>query len=150
MHNPDDSPEILIDQQYQRGDLSFRYPGYWQLEEFVSEDEQSATVLTEGTSFWMVSLIRNVDDIEQVLESALAAFEDEYEELDVYERQDDHLPGWARQELEFDYQDLISTVVLQAIAVPGNQVLLVIYQGQDQELEEFREIFDRMTSSLSL
>jgi len=142
-----DAPETLLDQVYQQGGLNFRYPGFWELEEFASEQEQSATILTEETPFWMVSLLRNVDDVGEVLDSALAAFEDEYQDLDIYEREVDVLPGWSRQELDFTYQDLISSVVLQAIACPGH-VLLVIYQGHDQELEKFEAVFDAMTTSL--
>ena len=126
-----DAPENLLDQHYQQQGLQFRYPGFWQLEEFTSEQEQSATILTEETPFWMVSLIRTVEDVDQVLESALAAFEEEYPDLDIYERDDNLLPGWSRQELDFTYQDLISSVVLQAIACPG-VVLLVMYQGHEQ------------------
>ena len=142
-----DAPENLLDQHYQQQGLQFRYPGFWQLEEFTSEQEQSATILTEETPFWMVSLIRNVEDVDQVLESALAAFEEEYPDLDIYERDDNLLPGWSRQELDFTYQDLISSVVLQAIACPGF-VLLVMYQGHDQELDKFLPVFDAMTDSL--
>lgn len=144
MEKPD---HPLLDQQYQSGDLSFRYPGFWQLEEFASPEELSATVLTEDTSFWMASIIRNADSVEDVLESALAAFEDEYEDLDIYERQDEHLPGWSRQELDFHYQDLISSVVLQATA-GVDCVLLVIYQGHDQDLDAHLDIFDAMTATL--
>lgn len=142
-----DTPSAQLDQQYQQGNLNFQYPGYWQLEEFASPEEQSATILTDSTSFWMVSVIRNVDDVEQVLESALAAFEEEYEDLDIYERQDGFLPGWVRQELEFQYQDLVSSVVLQA-RLREDHVLLVLYQGHDRDLEEYRYTFDQMTATL--
>lgn len=141
------STDGLLDQQYLAGNLRFRYPGFWKLEEFASPEEQSATLLTEDTAFWMASLIRDVDSVEDVLQSALAAFEDEYEDLDIYDLSEDSLPGWYRQELDFQYQDLISSVVLQATLVPGG-VLLVITQGHDRDLETHRELFDAVTATL--
>lgn len=142
-------PSSPLDAVYENGGLMFRYPGYWQMEEFTSDEEHSATVLTDNSAFWMVSLIRDVGDVDAVLDSALAAFEDEYEDLDIYERVPDKPPGWTSQELEFQYQDLVSSVVLQSIA-GGHGALLVLYQGHDRDLEEHQAIFEQMTASVLL
>lgn len=141
------SPEAELDQHYERLEIAFDYPGYWDVEDFDSPEEQAATVLTDNTAFWMASVIRHVEDVEHVIESALAAYEEEYDGIDVYERQDNALPGWIRQELEFHCQDLVNTVVLQARA-GEDHVMLVLYQGQDRDLEDYRLIFDRMTGTL--
>jgi len=142
-------PSSTLDAVYEAGGMMFRYPGFWQVEEFTSEEEHAATVLTDNSAFWMASLIRGVDDVDAVLDSALAAFEEEYEEVDVYERTPDNPPGWTSQELEFQYQDLVSSVVLQAVAGSLGAVL-IMYQGHDKDLEEHQDLFDEMTTTLQV
>lgn len=137
----------LLDQTYQCEHFSFRYPGYWDIEEQQTEDGLTVTVSTDEGSFWMLTAMKETVEPVEMLESAVAAFTEEYDQIDVYEREDHSEHGWSRQELEFECTDLIVTVILQAIQLPEFTLLLLI-QGQDQEIENYRGTFDAMTATL--
>lgn len=142
-----ESEKHLLDQTYSCDQFSFRYPGYWEIEEQRSEEGLTVTVSTDEGSFWMLTLMEGAVDSVEMLESAVAAFTDEYEQIDVYERDDHPELGWSRQEVEFECSDFIAIAILQAIQLPEFTLLLVM-QGQDQEIENYRETFDAMTATL--
>ena len=142
-----ESGKHLLDQTYSCDQFSFRYPGYWEIEEQRTEDGLTVTVSTDEGSFWMLTLMEGAVDAVEMLESAVAAFTDEYEQIDVYEREDHPELGWSRQEVEFECTDFIVTAILQAIQLPEFTLLLVM-QGQDQEIENYRATFDAMTATL--
>ncbi len=142
-----ESGKHLLDQTYSCDQFSFRYPGYWEIEEQRTEEGLSVTVSTDEGSFWMLTLMEGAVDAVEMLESAVAAFTDEYEQIDVYEREDHPELGWSRQEVEFECTDFIVTAILQAIQLPEFTLLLVM-QGQDQEIENYRATFDAMTATL--
>ncbi len=143
----DESQLHLLDQTYRCEHFSFRYPGYWDIEEQQTEDGLTVTVSTDEGSFWMLTAMKEKVEPVEVHESAVAAFTEEYGQIDVYEREDHSEHGWFRQELEFECTDLIVTVILQAIQLPEFTLLLLI-QGQDQEIENYRGTFDAMTATL--
>ncbi len=137
----------LLDQIYTCEQFSFRYPGYWEIEEQRSDDGLTVTVSTDQGCFWMLTVLDQTTDATEVLDSAVAAFVEEYERIDVYEREDHSDRGWYRQELEFECSDFIATAILQAIQLSGFTLLLLM-QGQDQELENNRETFEAMIATL--
>lgn len=139
--------EHLLDQVYSCDEFSFRYPGYWQIEEQKTDDVLTVTVSTDEGSFWMLTSLEDADDPVEVIQSAVEAFTEEYEQIDVYEREDHPELGWSRQELEFECSDFIVTAVLQAICLP-EFTLLLLMQGQDQDFENYRETFDAMIQTL--
>ncbi len=142
-----ESARHLLDQTYSCDQFSFRYPGYWEIEEQKTEDGLTVTVFTDDGSFWMLTLMEGAVDSVEMLESAVAAFSEEYQQVDVYERKDHPEHGWIRQELEFECSDFFAMVILQAIQLPDFSLLLLM-QGQDQEIENYRDIFDAMTATL--
>jgi len=144
----DDPPKVLLDQIYSHQDFSFRYPGYWEIEEQKSDDGLTVTVSSDEGCFWMLNVLKGAEDPIDVINSAIEAFTDEYEQIDVYEREDHPEHGWSRQELEFECSDFIVTAVLQAIQLSGFSLLLLM-QGQDQDFENYRETFEAITNTLS-
>ncbi|MBL4885124.1 MAG: hypothetical protein JKY95_11395 [Planctomycetaceae bacterium] len=143
----DDAPKFMLDQVYSTDQLSFRYPGYWQIDEQKTDDSLSVTITTEEGSFWMLSMHDGTEEPADIIQSAIEAFTDEYEQIDVYEREDQPSLGWSKQELEFECSDFIVIAILQAVQIPGSTLLLLM-QGQDEEFETYRDTFQAITNSL--
>ena len=114
-----------------------------------SADQDSITVQSPGTSFWTAMLFEGRPDPERVLSTAQSAFEEEYEELDVYESTVTvmGIPAFAR-EVEFVCLDLITTAFLVSFQTLDRTVLLM-FQGEDRELKSTRPILEAMTRSFS-
>ncbi len=128
--------------------LQFRYPEDWTLDEVRSGDGHTITVSSPGTSFWCISLFPHRPAPEEVLDTACQAFEDEYEEVDVYEASTEVAgENAAGRDIEFVCLELVNSAVLRAVATP-ERTILVLYQGTDHELEDTRRMMERITESL--
>lgn len=130
--------------------VRFAFPEGWTLSRDEHEQEVTLTVSGEGTSFWSLSLYPEETPVEVVIETAVAAFREEYEELDVYEA-GGSLCGFPVESrtIEFVCLELINTAVLRAFMTPDFTVL-VYYQGTDHELVDIRETLEAITTSLSV
>lgn len=133
---------------YHSQGLCFEYPPTWALTEESSELQRSITLQTAGASFWTITVFENRPDPEQILDSVLQAFQDDYENVDVYPVQAslNNEPVTA-VDLDFIYLDMVNSVCLRAFQTETSSVL-VMYQGTDQELEQLREKFETVTGSL--
>lgn len=127
----------------------FRYPQGWALQEESSPGQTVITVQSPGTAFWTLSLFDEQPPVEQIVASVLSAFEDSYDELDVYESDVQVLGAPATAcDVDFVCLDLVSSatmVVFQA----ANQTVLILFQGEDRELEAIRPILQSMTQSVA-
>ena len=74
-----------MEEIYEGHGIRFRYPGYWELTEQVDDEATSITVASPETSFWSISLFEDGPPPQEVLESAVEAFQEEYAEVDVYD-----------------------------------------------------------------
>jgi hypothetical protein len=72
-------------QVYETHGVRFEYPDGWELSVDESEDQIAATVEGPGTAFWTMSLIFERPPADEIIDSALQCFEEEYGEIDVYE-----------------------------------------------------------------
>ena len=89
------SPQV--NETYEGNGIRFRYPASWELVEQEEGESTSITVASPETSFWSVSIFRDGPSPEQVVASAVEAFREEYDEVDVYpseEKMGDR-PGFA-------------------------------------------------------
>ncbi len=135
-------------QTYLGHGVRFRYPADWTL----SEEEQGATVnihlQTPGLAFWMLTLLPPTTDVVDVVEATVAAFEDEYEQVDRYDRsvEFDDLRT-AGCDLDFVCLDLVNSASVRAVAL-AESTALVMFQGEDRELSELRPQFEAVTDSL--
>lgn len=135
--------------QFQNHGVHFCYPDVWQLEEVGSDDDDILiTVSGDGTCFWSIHILSNSPPPPQVIESCVAAFTDEYEDADatVSERLLAEMPAYAR-DVEFSCYDLMNTASLQSVRT-SDFTLLVLWQGADHELEEYRSVLEAMTDSV--
>jgi len=135
--------------QFQKHGVKFHYPDIWQLEEAGSDDDDIViTVSSDGTCFWSIHILSNSPPPPQVVASCVAAFTDEYDDAEatVTERWLAEMPAYAR-DVEFSCYELMNTSSMQSVRT-NDFTLLVLWQGTDHELEEYRPILDAMTDSV--
>jgi hypothetical protein len=137
-----------MDATFQQHGFEFRYPGFWEISEHSGDSEFNVTVSSPGTSFWSLSLYYERPRPEDLIDSALAAFREEYPDLDVYplESRVCDRPATAR-DIEFLCFDLVNGAALRAFQI-GEVTGFVLYQGTDDELQTTREVLEAITASL--
>lgn len=138
-----------MEEIYEGHGIRFRYPVYWEVTEQEDDEATSITVASPDTSFWSISLFHDAPSPQEVLESALEAFREEYAEADVYsstERIGDRA-GVVR-DLDFVCFELINSAFLRSFQTERYTVL-VLYQGFDGELETTRPMLEAISASLA-
>jgi hypothetical protein len=139
-----------MEETYEGNGIRFRYPAEWELVEQEDGDSTSITVASPDTSFWSVSLFRGGPSPQELVASALEAFREEYDEVDVYpsdEKMGDR-PGVA-SDVDFVCFELINSAFLRAFQT-DHFTVLVLYQGFDGELTETRPVLEAISASLTL
>lgn len=136
--------------EYAAHGIRFRYPPEWELSEQNEEGRTSITVSSPHTSFWTVSLFSDRPEPDDLIAAALQAFSDEYEELDVYPSKDRvcRRPTVGR-DIDFVCMELLNTARLRAFQT-ADFAVLVLYQGNDAEMESQGPILEQITKSLSV
>ncbi|HET6327122.1 MAG TPA: hypothetical protein VFG04_20745 [Planctomycetaceae bacterium] len=137
-----------MEEIYEGHGISFRYPANWELTEQEDDEATSITVASPETSFWSISLFQDSPSPQEVLNSAVEAFREEYAEADIY-------PSTARvgkraglaRDVDFVCFELISSAFLRAFQT-RRYTVLVLYQGFDGELETTRPLLEAISASL--
>ncbi len=140
--------------EYQQHGIRFQYPDDWELADGHDGEARTITVSSAETSFWCVSLFDETQSMESVVQAALAAFEEEYDDVDAYpaESKDastelsDYTIAW---DVEFLCLELTNTARIRATEA-GGRTVLVLYQGTDHELEQTLPALQEITDSLIL
>jgi hypothetical protein len=133
---------------YDRHGITFQYPADWEVSEQEQGDECLITASGPGTSFWSVGLFRDRPSPDLVLETALAAFKDEYPDLDFYEANDELLnQPTVGYDLEFFCLELVNTARIRSFLAKDFTVL-VLCQADDTELETSDPLFEEMSQSV--
>jgi hypothetical protein len=138
-----------MEEIYDRHGIRFRYPAYWEVTEQDDDEATSITVASPDTSFWSISLFKDGPSPQQLVDSAIEAFQEEYAEVDVY-------PSTARtgeragvaRDVDFVCFELINSAFLRSFQTEGYTVL-VLYQGFDGELEMTRPLLEAISASLA-
>ena len=134
---------------YDRHGITFQYPAAWEVSEQEQGDECLITVSGPGTSFWSVGLFRDRPSPELVLETALAAFQDEYPDLDSYPADDELLSQPTLGcDMEFFCLELVNTARIRTF-LAREYTVLVLCQADDTELEMSNPLFEEMSRSLN-
>jgi hypothetical protein len=138
-----------MEETYEGHGIRFRYPAYWELTEQEDEEATSITVASPDTSFWSISLFHEGPSPQQVLDSAIEAFREEYAEVDVYasSARTGERAGVAR-DVDFVCFELINSAFLRSFQTERHTVL-VLYQGFDGELETTRPMLEAISASLT-
>ena len=128
--------------------VQFRFPADWTLSEQTKEDETTITVESDGTSFWTLMLFDARPDPDSVLDTAVDAFKEVYDEIDVVSTITSvcGLPALG-QDIDFVCYDLVNSAILRVFQT-AERTVMVMYQGTDHELKSTRDLLETMTSSL--
>jgi hypothetical protein len=137
-----------MSETYHSHGIRFDYPESWELSEQRDQGEATITVESPETSFWSLSLFFGGTTPEDVIDTAVSAIEEAYEEVDVY-------PSNARigehesiaRDVEFVCFELINSAFLRAFQT-DEFTALIYYQGTDHELADSRPILEAISASL--
>ena len=119
---------------YQKHGARFQYPRGWTLTEEQSDQEVCITVNSPDTAFWSLTLFFDRPSPEDVAETVVRAFEDEYDSVDVYPTNSDvgSVPA-VGADLEFLALDLTNSAYVR-VCRTARFTAVVLYQGTDHEL----------------
>jgi hypothetical protein len=128
--------------------VRFQYPDDWTLSHEEREESLVINLQSPGTAFWSLTLLDDAPPVEEVLEAAIVAYQEEYEEVDVYRHETAlaELPT-AACDLDFVYLDLVNSASLQSISL-GDVTALVMYQAEGKEFDDVAADFEAVMSSL--
>jgi len=132
---------------YHQQGIVFQYPDTWELVEETQSDARTITV-SEAGNFWSLTILHRRPPVDHVLNEAVAAFQDEYEDIDEYPAQAmlNGTDAEARH-LEFVSIELINCVFMSAIEA-GGKTLFVMAQVTDHERDHYEPIFDAISASI--
>ncbi len=137
-------------EHYERHGVKFRYPESWPLTEEGNDQERCVTVSSPDTSFWSLTLFFDCPSPDDVADTVLQAFRDEYQDLDAYpvSGQIGARPAIGA-DIEFVALDLINSAFLR-VCRTERFTAVVLYQGTDFELERTLDVLEAISSSLEL
>ena len=133
---------------YANHGVRFRYPSDWTITEDSSDEETTISLQSDGTSFWTLMLFKSRPDPDEILDTVVTAFVQDYEEVDVIAAVDNlaGLPSLGR-DLDFVCYDLVNSAIVRAFQT-SDVTVMVLYQGTDHELKTTREQLEGITASL--
>jgi hypothetical protein len=134
---------------YDKLGIRFQYPENWSLDESdAMAGDKSVTVFSPGGAFWTVIIRPSAISPESLVEGALAAMREQYDELDaeaVAETVEGHdLIGY---DMNFYCLDLTNTAMVRSYRTKAAS-LVVLFQADDREFASIEPIFRAMTLSL--
>jgi hypothetical protein len=137
--------------RFSAGGIQFLYPAGWELEEERGTSEWSITVRpdAQATAFWSVTLLTDRPDPDETVQTVLAAFSGDYDEIDVYSRAQSIARLPARGvDVEFVCLELTNSAFIRAVRTE-QFTLLLLMQATDRELERWGTDLEALTASLS-
>jgi hypothetical protein len=134
---------------YQTTGLRFAYPGDWDAQEEQTEEGLSITVSGDGSAFCSVMLMPDRPSAESVIEAAMTAYRESYDDFDVY-------PVACRiagqesvgRNVDFFCMELVNSAWLRAFRTGRFTVLVLAQSGPDEQLAAKRA-FDTVCDSLN-
>tara|TARA_R110002111_G_scaffold153375_1_gene220165 strand:- start:121893 stop:122351 length:459 start_codon:yes stop_codon:yes gene_type:complete len=130
--------------------ISFEYPNDWELSKEVDETNGEIQISVNGpdSSFWMISLFFAEIPEEELLKLSLKVFQDEYDELDVYEVKA-QLAGkkCLGYDIEFVCSELINSAY-QRVFKAELFTVFILYQGNDLDLKTTLKDLEAISKSL--
>ena len=133
---------------YEEPGVRFEYPDNWELSHEHHDEDFSVTIESEGTAFWMLSVLQGRPVAEDVIEAALESFRAEYEPVDVYESEASicMLPTLAR-DVDFYELEMVNRASLLACETDSTTIF-VLFQMSDTERAEAEPLLKAITDSL--
>jgi len=130
--------------------IAFRYPADWEITQELGGDCREISAVSPQTPFISVHLLYDQPAPEKAVASAVEAFEETYDEIDVYPAVDRlcERPTAAR-DVEFVCLELINYAWIRSFETDAFTVL-VLYQTTDVDRERDRALFDEFLASLTI
>jgi hypothetical protein len=128
--------------------VRFHYPDDWSLSHDHDGGSLNVNLQTPGTAFWSLTLLEDRPPVEDVLNAAIAAYEEEYPQVDVYRHETSlaETPT-ASCDLDFVYLDLVNSAALRSI-LTEDFTALVVFQGEGREFDQRQDEFHAVMASL--
>ncbi len=130
--------------------ISFEYPEKWELTKEVDESNHEIQISIDSgnSSFWVISLYFVEIALEELYNQSVKVFQDEYEELDIYEVKTELAGNESIGcDIEFVCSELINSAYLRLFKTDLFTVF-ILYQGTDQELETTLSDLEDISNSL--
>lgn len=133
---------------YAEHGVRFEYPDGWELSHEYDDDDFTVTVESEGTAFWMLSVLSGRPAAEDVVVAALESFKTEYDSVDVSESAERIclLPTVAT-EVDFYELEMVNRASLRACETDSTTIF-VLSQMADTECEEVGPQLKAISDSL--
>lgn len=136
--------------RYNKHGLVFNYPSDWTIEETRQGGEISVHVQSPATTFWCVTVMPDRPQPERTVKTVVEAFQDSYDDVDVYDLEygdDDEMH--LIQQIDFVCHELVNTAIVESLQI-GLVTLVILYQGLDQELNEYNDELKYMSDSIEV
>lgn len=129
--------------------VRFEYPSDWEVFQDSDEGSVAITIESGGTAFWMLSILQERPQAEDIIQAALESLQDEYKDCDVYESSEQIcLLPTEGCDVDFSCLEIINRASLRACE--GDTFsLFVLYQTSDIEAEEMTPQLQAITQSLT-
>lgn len=133
--------------EYRTDGLRFAYPSDWNLTEEQQPDGLSLMVHGDGTAFCSIMLMPDRPAIDHVLDTALGAFRESYDELDT-EPVKCRLASRAARGIDVDFYclELLNSAWLRAFRTGRYTVFIMFQAGFDEP--DARSVFESICESL--
>ncbi len=143
-----DKAEVL--NRFEGHGVQFDYPGFWELTEENDGDDVLITVSADGACFWALRVLTECPEADEVVNSCVAVFLEEYDDAEVHEVKTTLAQKTAfSREVTFSCFELLNSVSFTSVR-STNMTLLAWWQGTDHELEEARPLFEQITKSVRI
>ncbi len=134
-------------QTYSEHGIQFLYPLDWELHQEIQGTTVAISVTSPETTFLTIWLMQERPNPQTMLDSALDAFEEDYENVDIY-RSETEICEYPclKCDVEFVSLELINSATIHSLRT-GRFSVLILGQGTDHELEYSRPILEAMIDS---
>jgi hypothetical protein len=141
---------MIMSKQFEEDGISFSYPENWRLEREEAEDGWTVAVEGPGTAFMTVTLDTRMPVTEEVAATVLEALRSDYPDLEA-EPCVETIAGQMAvgHDIEFFSFDLTNTCWTRSLYT-GAGTLLLLFQANDLELEEYGPVLRAICASLKV
>jgi hypothetical protein len=137
--------------EYRNFGVHFLYPENWLIvDEELNEWPRRVSVQSPESGYWEIQAYPPSFRPEDLSERTLAAFREEYEDIDSEAVSEDLLEHRTTgYDLNFFCLDFLVTCQVRSFCL-GSHTLLLIWQAESREFEKRRDVFAAITRSLLL
>ncbi len=135
---------------YEGHGITFEYPGFWEITEEFEGEDALISVVADNACFWALRILRTCPRPDEVVNSCVEAFKEEYDDPEITELGGvmAEMPAFCR-EVEFTCFELLNSAAFCSVR-SSKMTLLAWWQGTDHELEFTRPILEKMTQSVRI